>query len=228
MTTFPGSPRLIKGAIVGIDVFNPLASVIIFQYNPDTMTRTLQAQTVGGEGGDRSEALRLKGAPVETIKLDVEIDATDQLEKADGIATTLGIYPQLSALEMLIYPKSALVIANTALLAAGTIEIIPPTAPFTLFIWGPKRVLPVRLTEFSITEEAYDVNLNPIRAKVSLGLRVLSYNDLVLTHPGYYVFLAHQIIKEVMATVGSVGNLAAAAGSNVNLSVSGSVGFSVG
>lgn len=216
MTTFPGSPRLMKGAIVGIDIFNPLASVIVFQYNPDTLTRTLQAQA-SGAGGDRTEALRLKGAPIETIKLDVEIDATDQLETANSLATSMGIYPQLSALEMLIYPKSALVIANTVLLAAGTIEIIPPVAPFTLFIWGPKRVLPVRLTEFSITEQAYDVNLNPIQAKVSLGLQVLSYNDLPLTHPGYYLFLAHQVIKETMATIGSVSNLAGVAGGNIKL-----------
>jgi hypothetical protein len=216
MTTFPGSPRLMKGAIVGIDIFNPLASVIVFQYNPDTLTRTLQAQT-SGEGGDRTEALRLKGAPIESIKLDVEIDATDQLETADTIATSLGIYPQLSALEMLIYPKSSLVIANTALLAAGTIEVIPPVAPFTLFIWGPKRVLPVRLTEFSIAEQAYDVNLNPIQAKVSLGLQVLSYNDFPITHPGYHLFLAHQVIKETMATIGSVSNLAGVAGGNIKL-----------
>jgi hypothetical protein len=216
MTTFPGSPRVLKGAIVGIDLFNPLASVIVFQYNPDTLTRTLQAQTAG-DGGDRSEALRLKGAPVETIKLDIEIDATDQLETADGIATSMGIYPQLSALEMLIYPKSALVIANTALLAVGTIEVIPPMAPLTLFIWGLKRVLPVRLTDFSITEEAHDVNLNPLRAKASIGLRVLSYNDLSLLNPGYHLFVAHQVVKETMATIGSVNNLGAVAGGNINL-----------
>jgi hypothetical protein len=216
MTSFPGSPRLIKGAIVGIDIFNPLASVILFQYNPDTLTRTLQAK-MSGEGGDRSEALRLEGAPEETITLDIEIDATDQLEKAEGTAVSMGIYPQLSALEMLIYPKSAVVIANTALLATGTIETIQPMAPLTLFVWGPKRVLPVRLTNFSIAEEAYDVNLNPIRAKVSLGLRVLSYNDLPLTHPGYYLFLAHQVVKETMATIGSVNNLAAVAGGSINL-----------
>lgn len=212
MSSFPGSPRLMKGALVGIDPFNPLASVIIFQYNPDTMTRTLQPQTAGGEGGAKSEALRLKGAPVESIKLEVEIDAADQLEQAAGTAVSLGIYPQLSALEMLIYPKSALVAANTVLLALGTIEVIPPLAPFTLFIWGPKRVLPVRLTEFSITEEAYDINLNPLRAKVSLGLRVLSYNDLPLSHPGYGIFFAHQVVKEVMATIGSVGNIAGVTG----------------
>jgi hypothetical protein len=217
--SFPqSSPKVMKGAIVGIDLFNPLASIVVFQYNPDTLTRTLQAQSAGAQGGDRSEAMRLKGAPVETFKLDVEIDATDQLERDDALTESLGIYPQLSALEMLIYPKSALVLVNTALLAAGSMEVIPPQAPLTLFIWGPKRILPVRLTEFSITEEAYDVQLNPIRAKVSLGLRVLSYNDLPLTDPGFALFLAHQVVKEAMATIGSVGNLAG--------SVSGS--FSIG
>lgn len=218
MTTFPGSPRVMKGALVGIDILNPLASLIVFQYNPETMTRRLQAQTLGGGEGDRTEALRLKGAPVETISLDIEIDATDQLETGDGVATSLGVYPQLSALEMLIYPKSALVIANTVLMAMGTIEVVPPVAPFTLFVWGPKRVLPVRISDFSITEEAYDVNLNPIRAKVSLGLRVLSYNDLSVLHPGYYVFLAHQVVKEAMAVVGSL-NSAASAGGSVSFDV---------
>lgn len=212
MTTFPRSPRVMKGAIVGIDPLNPLASVVVFQYNPDTLSRTIQGQGAGG-GGDRSEAMRLKGAPIETINLDVEIDATDQLETGAGLATSLGIYPQLSALEMLVYPKSALVIANTVLLALGTLEVIPPVGPFTLFIWGPKRVLPVRLTDFTITEQAHDVNLNPIRADVRLGLRVLSYNDLSLTHPGYAVFLAHQVVKEVMATMNTVGTLGGFGGS---------------
>ena len=162
-----------------------------------------------------AEAMRLKGAPTETIKLDVEIDATDQLETAAVTAVGLGIYPQLSALEVLIYPESSLVITNALLMSLGTIEVIPPLAPFTLFIWGPQRVLPVRLTDFSITEEAHDVNLNPIRARVSLGLRVLTYNDLPLTHEGYGIFLAHQVIKETMAQVGSVSNLSAVAGVNL-------------
>ena len=216
MTTFPNSPRLIKGAIVGIDIFTPIPTVILFQYNPDTLTRRLQSQ-MAGEGGAGSESLRLKGAPEETISLDIEIDATDQLEKAESTAVNMGISPQLSALEMLIYPKSSLVIANTALLAAGTIEVIPPMAPLTLFIWGPSRVLPVTLTEFSITEEAYDVNLNPIRAKVSLGLRVLNYNDLPLTHPGYSIFLVHQTVKETMAAMGSISGLAAVGGVSIEL-----------
>jgi len=211
MTTFPNSPRLMKGAIVGIDIFNPVSSVILFQYNPETLTRTLKAKT-SGEGANSSEALRLEGAPEESITLNIEIDATDQLEKGEINAASIGIYPQLSALEMLIYPKSSVVITNTALLAAGSIEIIQPMAPLTLFIWGPKRVLPVRLTSFSITEDAYDTNLNPIRAKVSLGLSVLNYNDLPVTHPGYHLFLAHQVVKETMATMGRVNDPASAGG----------------
>ncbi|MDX1546665.1 MAG: hypothetical protein R3247_06740 [Rhodothermales bacterium] len=217
MTTFPGAPRLVKGAIIGIDPFNPLASIILFQYNPKTMTRRLQAATPQGEGA-RSEVQRLHGAPTETIDLKVEIDAADQLETGDVLAQTMGIYPQLSALEMLLYPKSAQVILNTALLLAGTIEIVPPAAPFTLFIWGLKRVVPVRLDSFSIEEQEYDPNLNPIRAEVSLSLRVLSYNDFSVTHPGFAVFLAHQIVKEVMATVGSVGNVAGSVSASFDVS----------
>jgi hypothetical protein len=216
MTTFPNSPRVLKGALVGIDALNPIPNVIIFQYNPDTLTRSIKPRAPGGDGA-RSEAQRLTGPPEETIKVDVDIDAIDQLEKSDGIATNLGIYPQLSALEMLVYPKSALVIANTALLAAGTIEIIPPDAPLTLFIWGAKRILPVRITDFSITEEAHDQALNPIRAKVGLGLRVLSYNDFSITNPGYYVFLAHQVIKETLSVVNLANDLTAVTGSNIRL-----------
>ena len=218
MTTFPGSPRLAKGAIVGIDPFNPLASVIIFQYNPDTMTRSLTPQTMGGEA-DRGEALRLKGPPQETIKLDIEIDAADQLEQAKATTTSMGIYPTLAALEMLLYPKSALVIANEVLLLAGIIEIIPPEAPLTLFIWGPKRILPVRLTDLSITEEAFDPNLNPLRAKVGLGMRVLNYQDLGLLSVGGAIFMANQVIKEVMATLNTIEGISGSASVSFNLNI---------
>jgi hypothetical protein len=199
MSSFPGSPHLLRGAIVGVDPFNPLASVVVFQYNPDTMTRRLEPRAVSAEG-DRSEAFRLTGAPKETITLSVEIDATDQLEQANPLATTMGIYPTLAALEMLLYPKSAVVIANTILSLIGTIEVIPVEAPMTLFVWGPQRVLPVRLTSLSITEEAHAPLLNPIRAKVELSLTVLSYQDLSVTSPGSALVLVHHVMKEVMAT----------------------------
>jgi len=214
MSTFPNSPRLLKGAIIGLDPLKPLASVVVFQYNPDTLTRRLEARsTGGGDNVDRSEAFRLSGPPKETITLSVEIDATDQLEQGNPVAVVSGIHPTLAALEVLLYPKSALTIANTVLAKAGSIEIIPPEAPLTLFFWGPARVLPVRITGFSVTEEAFDQLLNPIRAKVDLTLNVLSYHDLKLDTPGYNLFLAHHIAKEVLANV----NLAVSA---VNLSSS--------
>jgi hypothetical protein len=206
MSSFPGSPRLQKGAIIGLDPFNPLASVIVFQYNPDTLTRTVTAQTSGGNA-DRGEALRMKGPPQETIRLDVEIDAVDQLEQAREPATSMGIYPSLAALEMLLYPKSGLVIANEVLLNFGVIEVIPPEAPMTLLVWGAKRIVPVQLTELSITEEAFDPNLNPIRARVGMSLKVLTYQDLGLLSPGGAAFMAHQVVKEAMAVVGSTGNI---------------------
>lgn len=209
MTTFPGSPRLQKGAIIGLDPFNPLASVIVFQYNPETLSRTLSVQST--EGQNKGEAMRLNGPPEETIDLDLILDAADQLELAKAPATSMGIYPALSALEMLLYPKSSSVIANGVLSAVGVIEIIPPEAPLTLFVWGAKRVLPVRITQFTINEENFDPNLNPIRATVKLTLRVLNYQDLGLLSVGGSLFMAHQVVKEVMATISTVGDVSAKA-----------------
>src|SRR6516165_2589408 len=182
MSAFPGSPKIRKGAIVLLDPdqFTVLPNgIIILQYNPDTVTRTLKIKGAE-EGGDRSEAMRLTGPPVETIKLDAEIDATDQLENPEQNQATVeyGIAPQLAALETMVYPASAALQNNYALSQQGTLEIMPIMAPLSLFVWSAARIVPVRLTDFSITEEAFDPRLNPLRAKVSLGLRVLSIDDL--------------------------------------------------
>src|SRR5262245_56444480 len=201
MTTFPNSPRLIKGGIILIDPDSgAVQRIIVLQYNPDTLSRSLQIKALS-EGGDRSEALRLTGPPVETIKLDVEIDATDQLEFPDQnpTATQLGIHPQLAALETIVYPTSGQLQSNNTLAQAGTLEIVPAQAPLTLFVWSKNRVLPVRLTDLSVTEEAFDPALNPIRAKISLGMRVLSVNDLDFTHRGNSLFMAYLQQKERLA-----------------------------
>lgn len=197
MSGFSGSPRLVKAAIV---LVNPASGAvqrtITLQYNPDTLSRTFQIQ--GSGGGDRSEALRLKGPPVESLKLDAEIDATDQLEhpQDNPDAVALGIQPELAALETIVYPSAASLVSNNGLAAAGTIEIVPAEAPLTLFVWGAQRTLPVRLTELSVVEEAFDPALNPIRAKVSLGLRVLSVDDLGFSHRGGSLFMAYVRAKE--------------------------------
>jgi len=204
------SPRLLKGGIVLIDPdTSAIQRIIVLQYNPESLNRTLQVQSVGGESGDRSEALRLKGPPVETIKLDAEIDATDQLELADPAATQLGIHPQLAALETIVYPPSSRLQANNRLAQAGTLEIAPVEAPLTLFIWSRTRIVPVRLTEFSITEEAFDPSLNPVRAKVSLGMRVLSVQDLGFAHKGGSLYMAYQQQKERLAEMAQAGTLSA-------------------
>jgi hypothetical protein len=198
----PIAPRLLKGGLVLLDpTSGAVRRVIALQYNPDTLSRTLQVQAIGAEGGDRSQALRIKGPPTETIKVDVEIDATDQLELPAQNRTTveLGIFPQLALLETILYPASADLIANNTLASLGTLEIAPMEAPLTLFVWSKTRIVPVRLTEFSVTEEAFDPALNPIRAKVSLGMRVLSVNDLGFDHKGGNLYLAYQQQKERLA-----------------------------
>jgi hypothetical protein len=212
MTTFPGSPPVLKGGIVLIDPeSSAIQRVIVLQYNPDTLSRTLQPKTlqVGSEGGDRSDAMRLKGPPVETLKLDAEIDATDQLERGDSTAGKIGIHPQLAALELIVYPTSSQLQANNALAQSGTLEIAPMQAPLSLFIWSKNRVLPVRITDFSITEEAFDPGLNPIRAKVSLGMRVLSIDDLGFSAKGGSLFMIYQQQKEALAALSQSGSLAA-------------------
>ena len=211
MSSFPRSPRLIKGGIVLIDPGSgAVLRVIPLQYNPDTLTRTLQVQATGGEG-DRLEALRLKGPPAETIKLEAEIDATDRLEFPDDNRTTaeLGLFPELAALETLVYPTTGALQSANGLAQSGTLEIAPAETALTLFVWSRTRVLPVRITEFGITEEAFDPALNPIRAKVSLGMRVLSVNDLGFAHKGGNLFMAYLQTKEQQAARAQASPLSA-------------------
>jgi hypothetical protein len=204
MSVFPGSPRLLSGGIVLIDPQSAAVQrVIVFQYNSDSLTRTLQPQAIGGEAGDRLEALRLKGAPTETIKLEAELDAADQLEFPDQNpdVVQLGLHPQLAALETIVYPLSSDVQTNLDIAAIGTIEIAPTQAPLPVFVWSRNRIMPVRLTEFSITEEAFDPALNPLRAKVSLSMRVLTVNDLGVGDKGTSLFMAYHQRKERLAAL---------------------------
>lgn len=200
MSSFPDSPRLIKGGLVLVDPTTAaVLRIIALQYNPDTMTRTLQIKGVGQESGDHIEALRLKGPPVETIKVEAEIDATDQLEANDSKTVESGLHPQLAALEIMVYPSSRQLLANNSEAASGSLEIAPELAPLPLFIFGPKRIVPVRITELSITEEAFDPRLNPIRAKLSLGMRVLSVDDLGFDAKGGGLFMTYLIAKEQLS-----------------------------
>lgn len=197
----PISPKLLKGGLVLLDpASSAVMRVIALQYNPDEISRSFQISATA-EGGDRSEAMRLKGPPVETIKLKADMDAVDQLEfpNQNATAVEVGLQAQLAALETIVYPASAALLANDARAAAGFLEIVPMQAPLVLFVWSRSRIVPVRITELSITEKAFDPQLNPILAEVNLGLRVLSVDDLGFSGKGASLYMAYQMQKEALA-----------------------------
>ncbi len=205
MSSFPGSPRTVPGAIVAVDPVSALSRVAVFQYNPDEVTRTLKPRApAGGNGSDHD---RVVGAPTQTITMKVELDATDGPEGRDPLTSASGVSAGLAVLEMLLYPSVARVIANTALLAAGAIEVLPPRAPLAVLAWGLGLVVPIKLESVTITEQAFDAaTLMPTRATVDLSLQVLTYDDLAPTDPAFALFLAHQVVKESLATVaGALG-----------------------
>ncbi|MEZ0449706.1 hypothetical protein [Cellulomonas sp. ICMP 17802] len=201
MSGFAGSPRTLRGALVTVPATGSLAQAVVFQYNPDAVSRSLKPRAAPSEQHvGPADAHRVWGAPVETITMSVELDATDQLEVVDPVAARSGIAPQLAALELLLYPPSSLVVMNAALLQLGTIEILPAEGPLTLLVWGPGGAVPVRLDGLTISEQAFSPSLSPLRASVDLSLQVLSYNDLPVSDPGHALFLAHQVVKEALAT----------------------------
>ena len=214
MTTFADIPKPIRAGIVTVDVDTGAAlGVIVLQFNPDSLDRSIQPQAAGGTtdtsgagtDGDKNEALRLKGPAEEQWKFTAEIDSTDQLE----IGAPDGIGPQLAALEMLVQPTTEQLTEATTKSAKGAIEINPIETPLTLFTWGNKRVVPVRVTELEVTEQAFDVNLNPIRASLSIGLKVLTVSDLPAGHPGAAYYVAYLAGKQRLAGQATGGRLGA-------------------
>ncbi|WP_405521764.1 hypothetical protein [Streptomyces canus] len=215
MTRYADIPKPIRSGLVVVnpDTGTPQC-VIVLQFNPDTLERTVAPQSAGDSGdggsggtgsGDRNEALRLKGPAQESWKFTAEIDATDQFE----IAAPDGIHPQLATLEMLVQPTTEQLRAASRLSQKGTIEISPIEMPLTLFTWGSKRVMPVRLTELSVNESAFDVNLNPIRASLGIGMKILTVSDLPAGHRGADLYMAHLAQKERLAAAARGGSLGA-------------------
>jgi hypothetical protein len=182
---------LLRGALIeyASDFFGPLPNLVIFQFNPDTLTRNISIpdRPTGASSRETSQAGEI---PVERITLTAHFSAADQLNTGNIIAENLGIGPQLAALEKMVYPSNliggllgeALDKIGDALGFGGGDDIakqpIPREKyPQILFIWGKTRVLPVLLESMSITEQQYDSSLNPIQAEVALGLAVASNPD---------------------------------------------------
>ncbi len=192
MTTFPGSPRTLKGGFILMDAEGKrVIRTVGFQYNPDSLTRSLTPRGAKIDAGDRLEGLRLVGPPVETLKFEIEIDATDRLEKPGANPGTVadGIAGDLADLETILSPATADLDAANALALTGTLEVLPLPSPLILLVLGANRTLPVRITDLSIIEEAFDTQLNPIRARISISLRALSIDDLAFGSKGAALFM---------------------------------------
>jgi hypothetical protein len=204
---FQRSPKLLKGGLVVYQsqTPGPPPQVIAFQYNPDQMSRNLALRAAPRDpsnvGAAREDVLRVLGPPVETINLSVELDATDQLaEPAQNQSTVQnGLHPVLATFEMLLYPTTEKAQQLIDLAQAGQVQISPADVPLVLLVWGKSRVVPVLLNSFAVTEQAFDPQLNPIQAKVELGMRVLTYMELQQGTLGYMAFLAYQRQKETLA-----------------------------
>jgi hypothetical protein len=203
--SFPRSPRVLKGGIVAYQLPDLFPNIIVFQYNPDEVSRSIQGRQ--DSGGGRGDANRVNGPPQETLSFTIEIDAADQLERPiENLVTVVnGLHPVIASLERLLYPSYPVVIANEALALAGSAFILGEQIPLALLIWGPNRVLPVQVQSLSIKEEAFDQLLNPIRVKADMSVKVLTYRDLEISNPGYWVYLASFRQKETMSLLNTFG-----------------------
>jgi hypothetical protein len=201
------SPRLLKGALAVYPSQTPGTppKIIAFQYNPEQLRRTLamraQPPDKGNAGAAREEVLRVLGPPIETVNMTIELDAVDQLEHPDGNRSTVehGLHPAIATLELLLYPSTATTQAQQQQAQQGQVQVTPADLPLTLMVWSSARVVPVLITSFSVTEEMFDVNLNPIRAKVELGFKVLTHMELKNDSLGYQAYLSYQRQKETLA-----------------------------
>lgn len=199
------SPRFCKGALVVYDsqAPGPPPQLIVFQYNPEQVKRKLENRAAKSKPGAnaKEDVLRVEGPPKESITLSIVLNAADQLAEPQQNQTVVdwGLHPALATLEMLLYPSTFRVLQNEALSQGGAAQIKPADLPLTLLVWGKSRVVPVKVDSFSITEEAFDQALNPIQAKVELGLTVLSYMELDKKSQGRDIYLSYQKQKETLA-----------------------------
>lgn len=203
---FPRSPKVRKGGLAAYRLPSLLPTIVVFQYNPEEVTRSIQSRA--GGGGGRGDAQRTDGPPDETLTFTVEIDAADQLEHPaqNGTTVAMGLHPIIAALESLTLPSFPLVVANEAMALAGMAFVAAEQAPLTLLVWGRHRVLPVRVESLTLREQAFDTALNPIRVAADLSLKVQTYRDLDMLNPGYWVYMASFAQKEVLAGVNTIGS----------------------
>ncbi len=183
MADFPGRPRVTKGALIVFGSSAPIPTqLIVFRWNPDNMSRRfdLQSGAAGRGAAGTDEHHTPATAPTEAITIALEFDASDDLERPaeHPITVQSGLLPVLSALEQLLYPS--IVATKVMDLAArlGSATVTPATKPWVVFVWGPGRVIPVKITGLTITEQSFDAHLNPISARAELQMSRLNVDEL--------------------------------------------------
>jgi hypothetical protein len=189
---------MLKGALVEFmpTFLIPLPNVIVFQYNPESMTHTwTQPEPAAATGQETANPMAVKGMPGESFSFTIAMDANDEIADGNpvsaGIAVATGIYSRLAALEMLLYPSASTGGGLLGSVSAGissalgggssgpTTTVPRSVMPVVLFVWGIERIVPVRVTGLTITENLYDSLLNPTHAQAQLALRVLTPEELV-------------------------------------------------
>lgn len=207
MSDFPGSPRLLKGALVVFEATVPIpTNLIVFQYNPEQLSRNLDQRAAYENpwvtAGDTDTPVL---PPTESFNVSVELDATDQLGAGDNVALLVGLHPAIAQLERLLYPPSKSIILQRALARAGIAMLGPAKLPMVLLVWGRARVVPVRVQSVNVTEQAFDQHLNPIQAKVDLGMRALTLDELDRAGaPFSTIGLVRMIAQEAMSELAGV------------------------
>lgn len=230
-TSFTRSPKLLKGALIEFSerFIGPIPNVIVFQYNPEKMTRTLEVWNPSGTSGSDSSGSNEASItaqpfdPPESFTLELELDAADALETPEShpVAVISGVADRIAAMEMLLYPQADSLLGGLLGSVTGSLSVgasvaggniggavsgaldggsgaqpVPRgTVPVVLFVWGPGRIVPVRLTSFSVEEQAYSPTLYPIRAKVNVGLKILTPKDFPACHRKFTEDLAITAFK---------------------------------
>lgn len=211
-----------RGALIEYSgqFLGPIPNIVVFQFNPETLSRTItipQSTTANNSAANRPrrEVSTTEAPAVESFTLTAQFSAADDLGAGGAIGEVprrYGVGPQLAALEKMVYPVTQRSGVDSVAIdavgstvssragAAATRPVPPQQVPRLLFIWGPMRVLPVRITSMAINEKQYDVLLNPIEAEVQIGLSVVSTpspTDAVAVGAWGY----SQMIKDTQATL---------------------------
>jgi hypothetical protein len=200
---YPNSPNVLKAALISMGALIPVPRMIVLQYNPAQLTRQLLPDFE--KTGDTPTGTNLLAGPAtETIEMTARISAVNQLQASDATAIAFGIHPQLATLELMLFPSASSIIQGLAEMALGVLEIVPPETPLTVFVWGPQRVLPVQITSYRVDETMHDTRLNPIDAEVTIGMKVLTYQDFEPSQAGFFLYLANLAERELMSSLGTV------------------------